>query len=54
MKNKIWIRMFTVLMAALVMMGDLPITAYAGSGEETAEERRKKLLRLKQRNPKSR
>lgn len=38
MKNKIWIRMFTVLLAALVMMGGLSVTAYAGGGEEIAEE----------------
>lgn len=37
MKNKIWMRMFSVLFAALIMMGGFSITAYAGGGEEADE-----------------
>lgn len=37
MKNKIWMRMFSVLFAALMMMGGFSITAYAGGGEEEDE-----------------
>lgn len=38
MKNKKWIRMLTVLLAALMMMGGFSVTAYAGGGPETEEE----------------
>ena len=34
MKNKKLIRTFTVLLAALVIMGGFSVTAYAGGGEE--------------------
>ncbi len=34
MKNKKLIRSFTVLLAALVLMGGISVTAYAGGGEE--------------------
>lgn len=35
--NKVFMRMFAVLMAALVMMGGFSVTAYAGGGSETGE-----------------
>ena len=34
MKNKKLIRTFTVMLAALVIMGGFSVTAYAGGGEE--------------------
>ncbi|MGL5435494.1 MAG: DUF4366 domain-containing protein [Lachnospiraceae bacterium] len=37
MKNKIWMRMFSVLFSALIMMGGFSMTAYAGGGDETED-----------------
>lgn len=34
MKNKKFIRSFTVLLAALIVMGGFSVTAYAGGGPE--------------------
>lgn len=36
-KNKVLLRICSVFMAALVMMGGFSVTAYAGGGEETAD-----------------
>jgi len=38
MKNKVFMRMFTVLIAALVCMGGFSVTAYAGGGPEDGDD----------------
>lgn len=37
MKNKVFMRVFTVLLAALICMGGFSVTAYAGGGPENEE-----------------
>lgn len=37
MKNKVYMRMFSVLLAALVLLGGFSVTAYAGGGDESEE-----------------
>ena len=37
MKNKVFMRVFTVLLAALIMTGGFSVTAYAGGGPEDEE-----------------